>query len=68
MQSDDAHFFPDFHNLPFYYGNDFHAYMDSILAHLNGNGFPAWEGHMSPLPWTQFKPFVDCLSKKALNI
>lgn len=63
IQSDDVCFYPDFHNLPFYYRNDFSGYMAIILKRLRKNGFTNWDGHMSPLPWTEFVSFVNCLSQ-----
>ena len=62
FQSSDDVFFPDFHNLPFYYQQDYKGYMERITRHVQRQGFPDWAGHGSPLPWTELMRFVECLA------
>jgi hypothetical protein len=68
IQSDESVIYPDFHNLPFYYQNDFSGYMAIILDHLRRNGFSKWGGHMSPLQWSELVSFIDCLSLTPIDL
>lgn len=60
-RSDEETFCPNFHDLPFYYGDDYRPYIETIKKHVRMQGFPTWDGHCSPLPWADLEEFVRCL-------
>ena len=54
-------FGPDFHNVPFFYKDDFDGYMGVLVKHVRESGLPDWQGHRGALDWSDLGLFVRCL-------